>query len=379
MAEKMRLLKKSEYQKTMRFLENAYGHSYNHFALAYPTCWREENFSPENISVITENNKIVSLIRVFPKNFIVGENKIKTGGIGSVATDPMARGKGYMAKLLDYNIKRMKEEGYAISVLGGDRYRYGNFGWENGGRKINLNISSRSLNKAGIKPSNKVKRYQGEKEILKKIISVHEKEFLGVERTKKDYQFLYQKIGTATYWVEEKENFGYIDLAGESQANDVIEWGGDEKIVASIAAYLLNRFGSSTLTFPIPVSKRFPKILFKLASGWSLTIVNMVKIINLKKTLEGFLPQIEEKWSSDKEEEITFQMKGSGQSATLILGKDCLVKEKKSKNLISLSEKDMAGLFFNFIPAICFSLGNLSFILNKIFPLDFFIWPLDHI
>ena len=379
MAEKIRSLKKNEYQKTLRFLEDAYGHSHNHFVLAYPSCWREENFSPENISVITENNKIVSLIKLFPQNFIVGENKIKTGGIGSVATDPGARGKGYMAKLLDYNIRKMKEEGYAFSVLGGDRYRYGNFGWENGGRQINLNINSRSLKKAGIKLSNKVKRYQGEKVILKKIISAHEKEPLRVERTKKDYQFLYQKIGTATYWAEEKGDFAYIDLAGEYSASRVIEWGGDEKIVASIAAYLLNRFSSSILTFSIPVSKRFPKILFKLASGWSLTIVNMVKIINLKKTLEGFLPQIEEKWSSDKEEEITFQMKGSGQSATLILGKDCLVKEKKSKNLISLSEKDMAGLFFNFIPATCFSLGNLSFILNKIFPLDFFIWPLDHI
>jgi len=379
MAEKIRLLKKKEYEKTMRFLENAYGHSYNHFALAYPTCWREENFSPENISVITEDNKIVSLIRVFPQNFIVGENKIKTGGIGSVATDPVARGKGYMAKLLNYNIKKMKDEGYALSVLGGDRYRYGNFGWENGGRQINLNISSRSLNKAGIKPSNKVKRYQGEKEILKKIISAHEKEPLRVERTKNDYQLLYQKIGTATYWAEEKGDFAYIDLAGESSASKVIEWGGNEKIIASIAAYLLNRFGSSTMTFPVPVSKRFPKILFKLTSNWSLSIVSMVKIVNLKKTLQGFLPQIEEKWSSDKEGEITFQMKESGEFATLILGKKCGIKEKKCKNLVSLSEKDMAGLFFNFIPAICFFSDNFSFTLNKIFPLDFFIWPLDHI
>ena len=379
MAEKIRSLKKSEYQKTMRFLENAYGHSYNYFALVYPTCWREENFSPENISVITEDNKIVSLIRLFPQNFIVGENKIKTGGIGSVATDPEARGKGYMAKLLNYNIERMKEKGCAISVLGGDRYRYGNFGWENGGRQINLNITSRSLKKAGIKPSNKVKRYQGEKEILKEIISTHEKEFLRVERTKKDYQLLYQKIGTALYWMEEKEKFGYINLFGESQAKDVIEWGGDEKIIASIAAYLLNRFGSSAVTLPVPVSKRFPKVLFKSASGWFLTIVNMVKIINLKKTLEGFLPQIEEKWSSNEEKEITFRMEESGEFATLILGKNCSIKERKTKNLISLSEKDMAGLFFSFIPVNCFSLGNLSPILNKIFPLDFYIWPLDHI
>ena len=363
----------------MRFLENAYGHSCNHFALTYPTCWREENFSPENISVITEDNKIVSLIRLFPLDLIVGENKIKTGGIGSVATDPEVRGKGYMVKLLNYNIKRMKEEGYALSVLGGDRYRYGNFGWENGGRQINLNISGRSLNKAGIKPATKVGRYQGEKEVLKKIISAHEKEPLRVERTKKDYQLLYQKIGTATYWAEEKGDFAYIDLSGESSASQVTEWGGDEKIIASIAAYLLNRFGSSTLTFPIPVSKRFPKILFKLSPGWSLTIVNMVKIIDLKKTLEGFLPQIEEKWSSGEEKEITFRMEESEEFTTLILGKNCFIKERKTKNLLSLSEKDMAGLFFNFIPVTCFTSDNLSFILNKIFPLDFFIWPLDHI
>ena len=379
MAEKIRLLKKKEYQKTMRFLESAYGHSRNHFALAYPTCWREENFSPENISVITEGNRMVSLIRLFPMNLIVGEKRIKTGGIGSVATDPEVRGKGYMAKLLNYNIKKMKEEGYALSILGGDRYRYGNFGWENGGRQINLNISGRSLSKAGIKPATDVKRYQGENEILEKIISCHEKEELRVERTKKDYHLHYQKMHTNLYWAQVEGNFGYIALSGESSASQVIEWGGDERIISSIAAYLLARFNSSSMTFPVPVSKNFPKILFELSSGWSLTTVNSVKIINLKKTLEGFLPQIEEKWDSNEKKEISFQTKESKGAVTLLLGKKVSIEEGKGKNLISLSEKSLSGLFFNFILATSFSFGNLSSVLNKIFPLDFYIWPLDSI
>ncbi len=379
MAEELRLLRQKEYQKTMRFLEDAYGHSSNIFAYAHPAVWGEDTWSPENISVITKDNRIVSLVRLLPLNLIVGEKRIKTGGIGGVATDPEARGKGYMAKLLHYNIKRMKEEGYSLSVLGGDRYRYGNFGWEYGGRQVNLSISSRSLNKAGIKPANRVKRYQGEEDILKKIIQVHEKQPLRVERNKKDYQLHYQKIGTTLYWAESKGNFAYIDLSGECQASQVIEWGGDERIISSIAAYLLNRFGSSSMTFPVPVSKKFPKILFELSAGWSLTIVNSVKIINLKETLKGFLPQIEEKWDSCEKEEISFQIRESGEAATLILAKNCSIEERKSKNLISLPEKQMAGLFFNFIPATCFSSGRSTFLLNKIFPLDFYIWPLDHI
>lgn len=378
MKEKIRVVKREEYQQIMRFLENAYGYSYNYFADAGPAAWREENFSPENISIITENNKIVSLIRLFPLNLIVGERKIKAGGIGNVATDPETRGKGYMAKLLNYNIKKMKDERYSLSVLGGDRYRYGNFGWEFGGRQINLNISSRSLSKAGVKPSDKVNRYQGEDEILKKIISCHEKEPLRVERTKRDYKLLYQKMGTALYWAEEKGNFGYIDLSGENQATQVIEYGGDERIISSLASYLLDRFGSSSITFPVPVSKSFPKLLYELSSGWSLSIVSSVKIINLKEILKGFLLQIEERWDSNEQEKITFQIKESKETTTLILGKKCSIEEKKSKNLISLSEKDMAGLFFNFIPAICLKYHN-SFLLNKIFPLDFYIWSLDHI
>ncbi len=379
MAEKLRLLKRKEYQKTMRFLENAYGHSYNYFAYACPAVWGEDIWSPEDISIIIKDDKILSLVRLFPLNLIVGEKKIKTGGIGGVATDAESRGKGYMGKLLNYNIKRMKEESYCLSVLGGDRYRYGNFGWEYGGRQINLNISRRSLSKTGIKPATEVKRYQGEEDILKKIIEVHEKEPLRVERTKRGYQLLYQKIGTALYWAESKGNFAYIDLSGESQANQVIEWGGDERIISSIASYLLNRFGSSAMTFPVPVSKKFPKILFELSAGWSLTIVNSVKIINLKKTLKGFLPQIEERWGSNEKEEITFQIKESKEAVTLLLGKKASIEEGKGKNLVSLSEKDMAGLFFNFIPARCFSLGRPTLLLNKIFPLDFYIWPLDYI
>ncbi|HCG77533.1 MAG: hypothetical protein COZ37_05765 [bacterium (Candidatus Ratteibacteria) CG_4_10_14_3_um_filter_41_18] len=379
MAEEIRVLRKDEYQKAVRFLENAYGHSANFFACAYPVVWREENFSPENISVIRENGKIASLIRLFPMNLMVGESKIKTGGIGGVATDPEIRGKGYMGQLLNYNIKKMKAEGYALSVLGGDRFRYGNFGWEYGGRQVNLNISGRSLSKAGVKPHNKVKRFSGEKEILEKIISCHEKEELRVERRKEDYELLYQKIGSALYWAEEGESFGYIDLSGEHQGTRAIEWGGDERIISSITAYLLARFGSSAMTFPVPISKKFPKILYELSAGWSLSMVNSVKIINLRKTLEGFLPQIEQRWGSSEKQEITFEIKGNKEMVTLILGKDCSIEGKKSENFISLSEKDMAGLFFNFIPATCFSLGRLFSLLNRIFPLDFYIWPLDHI
>ena len=108
-------------------------------------------------------------------------------------------------------------------------------------------------------------------------------------------------------------------------------------------------------------------------------MVNSVKIINLRKTLEGFLPQIEQRWGSSEKQEITFEIKGNKEMVTLILGKDCSIEGKKSENFISLSEKDMAGLFFNFIPATCFSLGRLFSLLNRIFPLDFYIWPLDHI
>ncbi|MCM8761692.1 MAG: GNAT family N-acetyltransferase, partial [Candidatus Omnitrophica bacterium] len=136
----------SEYEDIQRILEDVYGHGFNYFPSAYPSVWKKVNTDFENIFVIREKDKIVSLVRIFPLKTVQCCVDINLAGIGAVSTLYPYRGKGYMNLLLQHTFKEMEEQNFPLSVLGGDRHRYNTFGYENAGKVIELIISTRGLN-----------------------------------------------------------------------------------------------------------------------------------------------------------------------------------------------------------------------------------------
>jgi hypothetical protein len=57
-----------------------------------------------------------------------------------------------MTQLLYHVVSAMREHGYALSWLGGDRQRYNTFGWESAGQNFELNFARRALDRAGVEP-----------------------------------------------------------------------------------------------------------------------------------------------------------------------------------------------------------------------------------
>jgi hypothetical protein len=58
-----------------------------------------------------------------------------------------------MSRLLEESLRRWRERGWTLSVLWGDRQRYGTFGWETCGIKCTATLSRRSLERGGIRPA----------------------------------------------------------------------------------------------------------------------------------------------------------------------------------------------------------------------------------
>ena len=106
--EKILCAEPKDYGEIQRFLEDAYGHSYNFFPNTYPAVWRKETTDYHHIYLIREEKMIVSLVRLFPLDLTLGPISIKVAGIGGVATSPSVRGKGYMNQLMEHAIAKMK-------------------------------------------------------------------------------------------------------------------------------------------------------------------------------------------------------------------------------------------------------------------------------
>ena len=84
----------------------------------------------------------------FDNDMTVGGVDLKTCCIGNVAVGKDFRGKGYMIDLMNASIADMKRRGVALSYLGGQRQRYGYFGYENAGTCYYFGFSKSSLRHA---------------------------------------------------------------------------------------------------------------------------------------------------------------------------------------------------------------------------------------
>ena len=94
---------------------------------------------------IRKNGKIRSVVGLFPVELNMGDKILKVGGIGGVATHPKERNSGMMRRVMETCINTMKEEGYHISCLGGQRQRYNYYGYEKSGTATRYIVSKNNV------------------------------------------------------------------------------------------------------------------------------------------------------------------------------------------------------------------------------------------
>ena len=141
----LRTLRLEEFDKFMRYLEQAFGHSKEFFSRRYPHVYRPTEEMCSWTYVILENGEFVSHVGLYPIETTVASVSLNIGGIGGVSSASNARGKGYMTRLLNHIILEMRRIGYPVSWLGGDRQRYNTFGWDYASPVHHLKFSRRSL------------------------------------------------------------------------------------------------------------------------------------------------------------------------------------------------------------------------------------------
>ena len=109
----LRKLEKQEHMKTRTLWEEVFKEDTKEFLDYYYSVKTAEN----EIYVIEEDNKIVSMLHLNPYQMRIGNEIFRTHYIVAVATDENYRKRGYMAKLLNYTMQIMKERGEPFTFL----------------------------------------------------------------------------------------------------------------------------------------------------------------------------------------------------------------------------------------------------------------------
>lgn len=286
-----------------------------------------------------------------------------------------------MGLLLNHAIKEMERQKFPLSVLGGDRHRYNNFGYENGGKVVTLSITPRGLKKYGIS-SIPCYRYNGtDRKVLEKIVNVCKSMRYRRKRTLNDFENLYRRYGINVYYTEKGKDFAFVVTSAieiKDGMKNVFEFCGSEKLLPGILQHLIERFGFAGFNINFPDFSEIPEEIMHLASWWDVKPGLMIKIVNLKRTMEAFSKS--DNFLFPDNEEITLTIKDK--ESVVITKKAGVLKvtSGKGNNEISLRETEMVRLLFG--TSLWIPEGTdrrTTQILRQFLPLNIYLPPLDMI
>ena len=109
-------------------------------------CVRDDAHMGKHLGIF-EDGKLVACVGVYPLDAVVAGEKLRFSTMGNVATHWDYTGRGYMTKLLDAAQQELENIGADASRLGGNRQRYGRYGFEACGQVLQLTFYKNTLSK----------------------------------------------------------------------------------------------------------------------------------------------------------------------------------------------------------------------------------------
>lgn len=195
-------------------------HEPHDFQSLLPKLYKEGKDTQKFHYLVKEDGKIRAMLGAFPMKMQIGEEVVKFAGIGTVSVHPKSRGKGYMKKLLQWAIKDMQQDGMVFSVLGGQRQRYGYFGYEPSGTAYRFTLTKTNIRHAYMDLD--MCHYQWKKlsqndPLLDQAYQLYQKKEVKVLREKEEFYDILCNWKSVPYAILKGNDFcGYICLKGGS-------------------------------------------------------------------------------------------------------------------------------------------------------------------
>lgn len=120
-------------------------HCPHDFQTLLPKLYGKNGDATDHHFVIREDGKIMATILAYPVIMHLGDMTLTTLGIGSVSVHPRAQSKGYMKLLMGAVDQCARDHQATFAVLGGQRQRYGYFGFQTAGYQLTGRIIEKNI------------------------------------------------------------------------------------------------------------------------------------------------------------------------------------------------------------------------------------------
>lgn len=368
-----RLLESEEFDELMAMLDRCFSYEHGGMAARFPFVY--DQALPEHHAVVVVDGEIVSHVACVPQTLIVGtETAIECHGIGGVATAKPHRGNGYMTALLTFWLDRMDDKDVPLAALGGDRTRYGHFGWEHVGQEVRYRITPRTAPEST--PNGKVVVYDGDQ--FEALRALHGKHDLRVQRDREVTHAIYGQRGIETllYYNENGTLRAYICLSRESQNRTVRELGGDANSLQALVAHCFRWYDLDSLTVYVHPTHPLNEQLGSMSSGWRTQLHRLLNIRDLPALIKAYAPRLERRWNrlqTTLDGRLSMGIDGEKTGVRLSYGPGGLdVKIIDTAPEISLDRRAAARLLFG--TGRCEPITAEYPVFDVLFPLEYYIW-----
>ncbi len=324
--------------------------------------------------VAVDGDEIVGAYGIFPRRLRLGSAELSAAGIGGVSVREDRRGQGIMTWMIRSGDAMLRNLGIHVACLGGDRFRYREFGWEGGGRRHLLRLTQRSLDRSGA-ASGPARRFRPQTD-LAKVKRAHDALGYRLVRPKAYFERLLRRPGIETVVSDRPRRFAYAIFRSPER---IVEGAGHPDGLAAIVRRLLSQSSTNHVNLEIGPERNAMLRWAIQSADYSRPDSSaswQIRILDLRSTLRSLLPELRRRAPRGLTDgRVTLTMTDSGQSATLRYGRRFAVEARPCRVHMRLRDADMARLILGTIPAIeGFALKGRLTDLDAIFPVDWH-WP----
>ncbi len=351
-----------------------------------PKLYKDKYNPAYNNLIIAEDGVIKAAIGCFPSKACVAGRELNILGIGNVAVAKDSRSKGYMIELMNDSIEIMKNDNYDYSLLGGQRQRYGFFGYDPIGSEYRFLIDKGNIRR--ILGGERKSRFTARKVtaedtvILGKIKELYDSLPFRIERKEEDMSDILRSWKNIPYAVFEGEEFkGYFCVLPDNNRHIAEARTTNIEDMLELFMCVLETKNIEGVSLNVPLfDTELCDFMAKNCGGLSIGTPEMINIFNFGRFTEAFLA-LKATRMKLCEGELTLLIHGMKRDERIT------IKVDGENNVTVFETEKEADIELSHREAINFIGGLFSKERNEMkadyaqswFPVDFYSYSLDNV
>ncbi len=353
-----------EFPRVLEFLNNELRPQYEwSLDVEYPTALSMSNIS--NIRIIKSQEKVLSHAVIRPL-IVKSPNAIwKVGAIGSVVTHPEHRSQGLSTTILESCLAEAKKQDCDIAILWTNLYDfYRKLDFELAGSEISF-VINKTLK---IQNPSQLKFITGNQVSAEAILKVYTQHSVNTVRTAEEIRkyLAIPKTQTYTAWDSTGQLVAYaVEGKGADLTGYIHEWGGSVSGLMALFDYIRDTKAGKDYTVIIP--------------GHSVNLQQALLNNGIVPT-EGFLGMIKILNKEAVFNKITKAARNIGMTDFQIHSFDHSIQFQFGEQVITArSPRDLVQLIFGPTPQVPGLNQDLQNKMNRLFPMNLWLWGWDSI